>query len=38
MYADLHCHTMRSDGSVLPEELVRLGGRPKAPGGGYYRP
>ena len=24
MYADLHCHTMRSDGAVLPEELVRL--------------
>ena len=23
-YADLHCHTLRSDGSVTPEELVRL--------------
>ena len=24
MFADLHCHTMRSDGSALPEEAVRM--------------
>lgn len=31
MYADLHCHTMRSDGAVLPEELVRLAAARKLP-------
>ncbi len=31
MYADLHCHTMRSDGSVLPEELVRLAAARRLP-------
>lgn len=24
MFADLHCHTMRSDGSAMPEEVVRI--------------
>lgn len=31
MFADLHCHTMRSDGSVLPEELVRIAAAQELP-------
>ncbi len=31
MFADLHCHTLRSDGSVMPEELVRLAAARKIP-------